>query len=233
MEMHAPKLDKRLMTAARLVRRGSVVADVGCDHGKLSAWLAMSGVSSRIYASDIGEKPLRKARILVDELNLGDRITLIHASGIPCADAEDIVIAGLGPDVILSVIDDAPFVRDPSKRLILVPASHPERVRAGLYLRGFRLLHDIPVEVRGMIYAVMNAEYCGDEIQVSSVFAELGLIDPSDDHGRRYYMHIKKKYELILSNIQNSSDGLNSTVATDARMILEHIDSTLEKEVGI
>ena len=36
-------LDERLAAAAELARPGLAVADVGCDHGKLTAALAMSG----------------------------------------------------------------------------------------------------------------------------------------------------------------------------------------------
>ncbi|MEG1641196.1 MAG: SAM-dependent methyltransferase, partial [Ruthenibacterium sp.] len=35
-----PQLDARLAAAAAYVRRGCRVADIGCDHGKLSVYLA-------------------------------------------------------------------------------------------------------------------------------------------------------------------------------------------------
>ena len=38
-----PTLDARLAAAAELVRPGQPVADIGCDHGKLTAVLAASG----------------------------------------------------------------------------------------------------------------------------------------------------------------------------------------------
>ena len=39
-----PTLDERLTAAAALVREGEPVADIGCDHGKLTAVLAASGI---------------------------------------------------------------------------------------------------------------------------------------------------------------------------------------------
>lgn len=41
--MIAPKLDERLQAAADLVRPCDTAADIGCDHGKLSAYLACTG----------------------------------------------------------------------------------------------------------------------------------------------------------------------------------------------
>ena len=37
-----PTLDERLTAAAALVREGEPVADIGCDHGKLTAVLALT-----------------------------------------------------------------------------------------------------------------------------------------------------------------------------------------------
>ena len=40
---NAPRLDARLAAAYDFVRPGHAAADIGCDHGKLSAALAGSG----------------------------------------------------------------------------------------------------------------------------------------------------------------------------------------------
>ena len=56
-EMRAPHLDARLAAAAAYVRPGSAAADVGCDHGKLAAYLAASGRCPRVIASDVRAQP--------------------------------------------------------------------------------------------------------------------------------------------------------------------------------
>lgn len=43
-----PHLDARLAAAAAYVRPGHIAADIGCDHGKLSAWLA-AAVAARLF----------------------------------------------------------------------------------------------------------------------------------------------------------------------------------------
>ena len=42
-----PTLDARLSAAAELVRPGEPVADIGCDHGKLTAVLAAKSEAKR------------------------------------------------------------------------------------------------------------------------------------------------------------------------------------------
>ena len=46
-----PTLDARLTAAAQLVRPGQPVADIGCDHGKLTAVLAASGKYPKVIGA--------------------------------------------------------------------------------------------------------------------------------------------------------------------------------------
>ena len=46
------KLDSRLSAVASLVRKGSVAADIGTDHGYLLCWLIQNGISPSGIAAD-------------------------------------------------------------------------------------------------------------------------------------------------------------------------------------
>ena len=52
-----PSLDARLAAAAVLVRPGEPVADLGCDHGKLTAVLAASGNYPKVIGADLRPGP--------------------------------------------------------------------------------------------------------------------------------------------------------------------------------
>ena len=52
-----PTLDARLTAAAQLVRPGQPVADIGCDHGKLTAVLAASGRYPKVIGADLRPGP--------------------------------------------------------------------------------------------------------------------------------------------------------------------------------
>ena len=58
---NAPRLDARLAAAYDFVRPGHAAADIGCDHGKLSAALAGSGRCPLVLACDLRPGPLEKA----------------------------------------------------------------------------------------------------------------------------------------------------------------------------
>ena len=71
------ELSNRLGQIARMVQPGSVVADIGTDHGQLMVYLAQNGTIRRGYACDINEKPLNKARQIIADYGLEDRIECV------------------------------------------------------------------------------------------------------------------------------------------------------------
>ena len=80
-----PTLDARLSAAAELVRPGEPVADIGCDHGKLTAVLAASGRYPKVIGADLRPGPLAKAEQTLEyagckdraELRLGDGLSVL------------------------------------------------------------------------------------------------------------------------------------------------------------
>ena len=157
-----PCLDARLAAAAAFVRPGRPAADIGCDHGKLSAWLAGSGRCPRVFACDLRPGPLAKARAAcapwadVVECRLGSGLTVLRPG-----EASEIVIAGMGAETILEILDAAPWVRDAACNLILVPATKHSLLRLGLAQRGFALRAETLCQAAGRWYAVMNARFDG------------------------------------------------------------------------
>ena len=164
-----PHLDARLQAAADFVRPGAAAADIGCDHGKLSAWLAGSGRCPLGFACDLREGP---------------------------GQVQDIVIAGMGAQTILEILDDAPWVRDPAYNLVLVPATKHSVLRRGLVRRGFVLQAERLCRAAGRWYAVMNARYAGTPAEPDGLFCLCGRVEgqPGADEYRAQQMGKLKKY---------------------------------------
>ena len=76
------ELSPRLEQIGRMVAQGSVVADIGTDHGQLMAWLGERGILRAGYACDINKKPLDKARRILAELGLSDMVACVQAPGL-------------------------------------------------------------------------------------------------------------------------------------------------------
>lgn len=54
-------LSPRLKTAADMVRKGVVAADIGTDHAYLPSYLVLSGICPRALACDLRKGPLENA----------------------------------------------------------------------------------------------------------------------------------------------------------------------------
>lgn len=134
------RLGPRLALCAALVRPGAAVADIGTDHGRLPIWLIKTGKCPRAVAADINPGPLQAAQKNAQRYEAGSRLRLVLTDGLKGLgpqDAEDVVIAGMGGELILQLVREAPWLRDEGKRLVLQPMSRAPQLRQGLLELGF------------------------------------------------------------------------------------------------
>lgn len=176
METKAPHLDARLAACAAYVRPGARVADVGCDHGKLAARLALEGC--RVIGTDIHAAPLETARATCAAAGCADRVDLRLGDGLApleAGEADDIVMAGISAETILHILDAAGWVRRKGIRLILCAATKTPLLRRELCRRGFALEDETPVVAAGRVYTVLCAGYTGEEREPDGEFCLVGL----------------------------------------------------------
>lgn len=198
----APHLDARLSAAAAFVRPGSVAADIGCDHGKLSAWLAGSGRCPLVFACDLRPDPLAKAQRAC--AHLGEKVQFRLGSGLDVlqpGEVQDIIIAGMGAQTIMEILDAAPWVFDPAYNLVLVPATKHSLLRRWLAQRGFTLQGETLAHAAGRWYAVMNVRYTADPHKPEGLWCLCGLVQgqPGAEEYRAQQLVKLKKYRLGLS----------------------------------
>ena len=194
-------LDKRLLTCAGLVRNGARLADVGTDHAYLPVWLLKTGKISFAVASDIGEKPLDTGRLTAEKYG-AENIEFRLGSGldtISCDDnTTDIVIAGMGGELIADILSKSRFVKNPEINLVLQPMTRSGELIGFLYENGFEITEQKALTSGGKSYTVIGARYSGRKLAVSSVFKVTGKLDLSDSESVKY---IKKE----IKNLENKS----------------------------
>lgn len=158
------KLNERLMTAVQFVREGSRLADVGTDHGYLPIFLILEGRIPFAIAADINRGPLDKADENIHKYALDGKIKTVLCDGLRRIDkdeVDDVAIFGMGGELIVKIIDEAPWLKDAAKRLILQPMTHPEKLRKYLADNGYRIIGEALSFDRGKIYQTICAEYDG------------------------------------------------------------------------
>lgn len=157
-------LSNRLKACAAMVPKGANVADIGCDHGYLGICLLLSGTAKRVWASDLREKPLQKARENAARYGVAENMEFCLGDGLARITPEQvdtIVIAGMGGDNIAAILDAAPWVREEKVRLILQPQSSANDLRRYLGEQGYCIEKEELVLDAGFQYAAMLVSFGG------------------------------------------------------------------------
>ncbi len=170
-------LDARLGAAAAYVRQGAYFADIGTDHAYLPVFLLEDGRIDRAIAADIGAGPLRNAAKAVAASGYTDRVELIMTDGLTGLDGRgitDIAICGMGGELIATILEAAPFVKNHDIRLILQPMSRAGHLRRYLAETGFEIEEETLCRVGRHLYACLCVHYTGIPFLLTPAEIELG-----------------------------------------------------------
>jgi len=153
----AVKLPNRLKMISGFIEDGASVIDVGTDHGFLPAYLAHKGAMRRIIASDKSAGSLGAARRSAEKYGVSDKIEFLVApglDGVADADVDTIVVAGVGGETIIGILEGAPWTKR-GKRLILQPQTKIDDLRRFLLENGYAIRETGQTQDRGRTYTVM------------------------------------------------------------------------------
>lgn len=192
-------LSSRLQAVADMVTQGARLVDVGCDHGYIPVYLIANNRIESAIACDINRGPLASCIALVEDMGLEDRIECVLSDGLAAIDGDsvdDIVIAGMGGELIADILDRCPYARD--KHIILNPMTHPELARRWLYDNGYKIDNDIIVSDNGHHYSVLDARYTGIVTERTDIDYFLGGI--ADYSDTEYFCH-------LLNYLRNKEKG--------------------------
>ncbi len=159
-------LDPRLGAAAGFVRENAVVADIGTDHAYLPLFLLETGRARFAVVSDVNRGPLERARKNAAAAGMLEKMRFVLTDGLTELKPEregvtDILICGMGGELIARIVSGSDYVKRPGVRLILGPMSSPEELRLWLAENGFRIDAESLAESAGKRYATILAEYDG------------------------------------------------------------------------
>lgn len=226
------QLDPRLQLCADLVRQGVKLADIGTDHAYLPVWLVSKGICPSAVAVDVREGPLERARENVARYGMAEKIRLSLSSGLTALrpdDADDIVIAGMGGELIAEILRQAPWVCDEKKHLILQPMTTAKELRLWLRENGFALLQEVCVRSEGKVYSVMLASYAPEKaaaFQEQELYPYIGLLRGKTEEEREYIRKVTHRLSKKLLGCQHRQDEAG---AEKLNRLLTH----LQKMTGI
>ena len=212
MEKKAPALTPRLMAAASFVRHGATVADVGTDHAYLPIYLVANGIAKAAVASDINEGPYLRALSNIRANRLENKISAVHCGGLCGIDAyspTDILICGMGGELIATIIDEAKWTKNTNIRLVLQPMTHSEILRSYLLESGFAII-DEKLAKEEKIYEIICAEYIGTDATESYSDIELLLGKHNIKSGGQAFGELVSRHISTLKKISVAKSAANA-----------------------
>lgn len=203
----AIRLDPRLQKCADFVRTGKVMADIGTDHGYLPIALLLAAKVPGAVAADINEAPLESAVRNAGKYGVANRMEFVLSDGLHGLEdkaIDDIVIAGMGGELILRIISEAPWLSSAEKHLVLQPMTTAAQLRCGLAQLGFVIEKEEAVFDGKKIYSVLSVYYAGESHILSGLEEHMGKIVPGSENSDRYAVS-------VLHNLENKLRGLEHT----------------------
>ncbi|MBQ2990323.1 MAG: Nif3-like dinuclear metal center hexameric protein [Clostridia bacterium] len=188
------RLDERLEAIASLVmeeiagREAPRAADVGCDHGQLTAYLLERCPSLWMAASDVSAPSLEKAKRLLESRGLSDRAQLCVADGLCGLDrpVDVIVIAGMGAEMILKIVSKG-MERIGDALLVMQANVDLPMLRTELAQMGFDVKREAYAQAAGRRYVTLCARR-GEARRITAREALLGAaMDGVRDEAQRSY----------------------------------------------
>ncbi len=232
-----PDLSPRLKEVARFVRNGACVADVGTDHAYLPIYLLKNGIAEYAVATDVREGPLVHARDNVDFYRVSEKVAIYRTDGLVGIEKyspDDIMICGMGGELILRIVTECEYTRTPGVRLLLQPMSSFAEMREGLSESGYAIESESLVRDGHMIYQVAVFVYTGEKSKLSPVELLLGPenVRAKSELFREYAaIHLRKLERKIDSKGGAGYDVLEDIgLAKSIRNILTACENTEDTE---
>ena len=158
------ELSTRLAAIAARVPAGSRLADIGTDHAYLPAYLLLEGTIPSAVASDVNRGPLDRGRETAGQAGVEEKIDFRLSDGLNGLrenEADVIVIAGMGGELIVRILSEAPWTRE--KLLLLQPMTAQPELRRWLYGNGYRIEGETVVREGRKLYVILTVRGGTDE----------------------------------------------------------------------
>lgn len=155
--MRQLQLQPRLQLLASLIPEGSRLADIGTDHGYVPVYLLQRGLIDGAIASDIGAEPLQHAKNTAAEYEV-EGIDFRLCPGLDAIASEEcdtILIAGMGGETIITILENAPWTKRGDHLLLLQPMTKVEMLRKWLADNGYTFTGERLVFDKDHLYPVM------------------------------------------------------------------------------
>ena len=187
--------------------KGSRIADIGCDHGKLIK-LAVDeyGVCFAIGV-EISEKAIIKAKKLLKnyknvELIVGDGLAPLIGIRV-----DSVFILGMGHKTIIDILNANFDVAKTTGSIIVNPLTNIHKFRKDAFLLGFGIKREMLLKEGGRFYSILELCYAGNvEFSEADVYVSKHLLNKKDKLYKEFLEYKLKNVNKSLSSFKKSKE---------------------------
>lgn len=153
------RLSDRLELVVSFVEPAGTAADVGTDHGYVPMELVRRGVVGHALAMDVRKGPLLKAKEHIRRAGLENKIEARLSdglSGLSPKEADAVVIAGMGGELMIHILEQGRHMWDSVDQWVLSPHSELHKVRRWLFENRFPIVREAMISEDGKYYTVLD-----------------------------------------------------------------------------
>lgn len=224
------KLSNRLLACAQEITPLAKIADIGTDHAYIPIWLALKERISHALACDIRIGPLQNAKKNIENFNLSEIIETRLSDGlenISETEADEIIIAGMGGNMITNILEKCSWKNKYQKKFILQPMKYENKLRKYLASNGYEIKSEKAVICSGKIYSVMIVVFTGIPYKISYLHEYTGKITENIDKACESY--IQKQ----IKNIENLLKGAEAEKNFNEKIKYEALANQLREILKI
>ena len=219
----------RLLSALPYLKKGGAVIDVGTDHAYLPIYLVGQGISSRALACDINRGPIDSAAKNTAAAGLGGKINTLCTDGLHGAEpfgADNVLIFGMGGELIIRILSEAPWVKNSNIGLVLQPMTRAHLLRDWLLKNGFEIVGET-ITHEDRYYQTVAARYCGNTEKYTEEELLLGRLNIENNTPNLcgFVEHEIGVWEAILRGKSRAVDA----DTRDEERVLKFLKARLEK----
>lgn len=205
-------LSKRLVRCADYIGITGCVADIGCDHGYLGISLLKNGQAQSVIAADIRPMPLQAAKENAKRFGFEQQMEFFLSDGatvIP-RDFDVMVCAGMGADTIISILENAPWLKSTSYRFVLQCQSKTAMLRKYLNENGFSIVRESALKDGRFLYTVMEVIFKQDApFTAGQCYFSPALARERTEETIAYYRQVVTRLEREVAGQKEAADPIS------------------------
>lgn len=193
-------LSSRLQAVYKMIEKCNCLADIGTDHGYIPIEAIRNKLTDRAIASDIKKGPIEVARKNIKKYGLLNKIDLRVGPGLSTLqinEADVVVIAGMGGNLIADIIKNDIDIAKECQTLILQPVQYPEVLRKELENMNFYVFDENIVHEDNKFYHIIKVKYGDKNSYKTDAEYYVGLIN------------IKNNFPIVLEYINHKLEHFN------------------------